>query len=863
MSMQEIQQIVDDAQARADYYVEESKLMLEDAKDAVSPSRTFGSISPALTTPPNWNTTGLEENPDTPTFNEVDFTPDAITEERPHLKDVPDPFQFFLDNPLPELDLTEQVFNAPQIPTSLNSFDNEIDRLGFDVDIPSFVQPQKPNELEDFSNAFDGIDTSIDIPKFVIPKKPNAIEDFSNELDGIDTNIEIPAFVDPQKPTGLSSFDEPLPVINTDFTFPELEDILNKINTGAPTFPTYAQPIKPELIQPEFVEGELVDNLTRPEDGESIIRRTYDNYFIKIKNSIETDIVNYLESYNPQYKAQMALLEQKIADYAKGGTALPVNVENAIYERARDKNNAEFKRVRDTAYKEGAKNGFTIPNGAILSTIIGARQAFADNNNRTANDIATKQAELEQANMQFALKLSADIRSQMMTAALNFIGNTIQASAQALDVAKSVLSSVIEIFNAETRLFNTKLDAYKARASIYETKLKAAMFVVDIYKAEIEAYTANINSNKLELEVYKSRVDILIAASDLYKSQIQTIIEKANIEKNKIQLFESKVKIKSLELDAKRLEWDGYKANISGQEVAISASSAKINAKRSELDIKKAIIDAKTDSKRLEWEGYKADISGQEASINASTAEISAIRAEIDIKKAMIDAKTESKRFEWEGYKADVSGQESVLSAKVAEINAKRAEIEIKKTVIDAKLDSKRFEWDGYKANISGQEALINARSSLLNAKRTEMELHKLKVEASVDAIKAIQTKNSYEVDLYKSYLQTYSFKVNTQGEVAKIKLDNERLKLSSFQAQVSAIASKNDRILKENEITAGITSKNNELSANTAIKSAELMISQNDAITKNSIGLAQVYSNTASSMAGNVLGMVSASSNG
>jgi hypothetical protein len=331
-----------------------------------------------------------------------------------------------------------------------------------------------------------------------------------------------------------------------------------------------------------------------------------------------------LSKHNPRYHEQMAKIETQLAKYLEGGTGLSASVENAIYERARSKNNAETRRTRDTALLDAAGRGFTLPTGALMSLIQRSRQAGADNNAVAAREIVVMQAEMEQKNLQFAVTTSTGLRTAMLSAALNYHQNLISINGQALDYAKARLGAMIEVYNIAVKAFEAKLDAYKAEASVYEVRLKASLAGIELFKAEIDALQALANVDKSKIDVFRARIDSLTAVSNVYRSQIEAVQGRASLEKLKLEVFQSRVQAYTAQVQGKNAEWQGYSHAIDGQtalakifDTQVSAYGAQVNGYKAGIEAKTEVIRAAALTNKARAEQYSATLSGYSAVVQA------------------------------------------------------------------------------------------------------------------------------------------------------------------------------------------------------------------------------------------------------
>jgi len=433
-----------------------------------------------------------------------------------------------------------------------------------------------------------------------------------------------PEFTAPTKPNQLAGFTNTAPVINTSLTFPDPPSALLYPSIPEPTLGNHAAPTAPQVMLPAFTALVPTDNTVAPTNLDT----TFDNAYSGAAPSMVTMVNGYVDTMltqrNPQYSAQMAAIEAQLTKYLAGGTGLNAAVENAIYARAQSKNDAEARRVRDAAYAEAASRGFTLPSGALMSAMQTARQAGADNNAKAATEITVLQAEMEQKNLQFAVTTSTALRTTVLNATLSYMQNLSQINGQALDYAKTVLSSILEMYNTAVKAYSVKLEGYKTEAVVYETRLKAAMAGIELYKAEIQALEALTQVDKTRVDVYRARIDSLTALSNVYRAQIEAVQGRAGLEKLKLDLFQTQVQSYATQVQSKNVEWQGYTAEINGQQAQaqifsaqVQAYWAQINAYKADIDAKAEVVKAAATTNEARARQYSAAIQGYQSVVQA------------------------------------------------------------------------------------------------------------------------------------------------------------------------------------------------------------------------------------------------------
>lgn len=430
-----------------------------------------------------------------------------------------------------------------------------------------------------------------------------------------------PGFTDPQRPSALRAFALLPPDVQTQFDFPLPPDTTP---IPVPVLPDRAEPTKPDIIIPVFDGVKPTEDLTPPSDLAEQFEANYRGIAPTMYAALVGQMDSLLTRYNPRYHEQMEAIEAKLQWFLAGGTGLSPAVENAIWERSKSKVDAEYFRTRDTIYDEAAKRGMSLPDGAVLSAVSQARQAGADNNAMAAVEIAVKQAELEQRNLQFAVTTSAQLRTMVMNAAISYHGSLVGLNGQALEYARTVLSATIQVYELLVKSFMAKLDAYRTDAQVYETRMRGAMALIEIYKAEIDALQALVQVDKTKVDMYQSRINALNALVQVYKTQVETVVVQASLEKLKIELFGEQVRAFAVEAQAKTSEWQGYAAAVSGQEAKLRAYGEEVRAYTAKVEAYRARVQAKATEVQSVTEYNRGLIAEFVAQIQAYTAQVDA-----------------------------------------------------------------------------------------------------------------------------------------------------------------------------------------------------------------------------------------------
>ncbi|QYG04007.1 hypothetical protein [Massilia sp. NP310] len=512
------------------------------------------------------------------------------------------------------------VDRAQALTDSAQEAINNIDSGKIDYSIPlaqAFKEPDQIESPELHSVAFE-------IP--AEPVKPGDIQQISPLVIGdLPTfGVVAPTLTLPSRPAELGAFTTAPPQLNIDAKFPTPPAALESPNFEAPTIGSYAMPVRPDISLPTFDEVAPSGDLPVLGDVSSKFVATYREQAPAMMSAIESKMDSFVAKYNPQYHAQLSMIEGQLAKYFSGGTALKPEVENAIYERSRDKISSEYLRNIAAVDADGARRGFTIPTVAMNAARLQLRVNAGDNLARSSIEIATDQAQREQANLQFAVTASSQMRTTMLQAALTKESNMIQVNSAAIDMSRIAVDMIIEGYNAELEGFKFRLGRYQAIASVLETKLRMALAGVEVYKADIDALEALTNVDRAKVEIYTAQLEGLQTQANVYKTQVDAVVAKADLEKLKLEIFQTEAQVYATQAQAKNAEWSGYSAAIQGEQAKIAIFDSQARAYQTELAGFQAKIDAQTAQLDAEIRRNEAISQQYAADISAFTSIVSA-----------------------------------------------------------------------------------------------------------------------------------------------------------------------------------------------------------------------------------------------
>lgn len=186
-----------------------------------------------------------------------------------------------------------------------------------------------------------------------------------------------------------------------------------------------------------------------------------------------------------------------------GGTGISPDVEDQIWQRARDRVIADGARVEATAVSEFADRGFDLPPGALAARLQESRFQTLTKTHEISRDAAIDQAKMEVENVRFAVDLAMKTRIQALEAAGNYLRAIMSGADNAVRVA-SINS------DAKARMIAATADLYRARLARDEIALRIPTTNVD---NNVRLSIANMDGFYRGIQ---ARVSAASAAADSY-----------------------------------------------------------------------------------------------------------------------------------------------------------------------------------------------------------------------------------------------------------------------------------------------------------------------------------------------------------
>lgn len=446
--------------------------------------------------------------------------------------------------------------------------------------------------------------TPIEIPVFgAVP-----------ELTLVAPVINIPAAPDaslPAAPSDAPEFNAPLIPDAPVFTMPAVPTFENVV---LPTLPAYTIP----AYTPVF-----------PDDDITEVTSTFNFNEVEYQSDMLDDV-------------RMKLIN----DLVNGGYGIDTADEQALWQRARERESLNAETAVQEATSAFAARGFPVPPGALLALIEGAQQQAMEKISSIGREIALKRADMYVENRKFTIQQAIAVEQMLIT----YFGYKME---RALNVAKYTAQFGIDIFNTVVARYNARLEGTKVTAQVYETQLRAALAHLEAYKTEVEGARLSVEVQKLYADVYNTQLEGVKAYVNIYQTQMEAAKVYAQIEGLRLDAFRTQIDGYTALVGAKSAEFGMYKTRIEGEtakldsyKVSVDAYNSQVAAYATSTSAKKTIVDAQTSVASLQLDTYKTQIAAYGEDLRASQLSLNSTlekyRADVMLFKAFVDSSVSS-----------------------------------------------------------------------------------------------------------------------------------------------------------------------------------------------------------------------------
>lgn len=451
-------------------------------------------------------------------------------------------------------------------------------------------------------------------------------------------------------------------------------------NIELPEAPTIILPDLEELVQitiPEFTFEEMPDFEGVPP---SISDITIPSVFIDWSEpDYESD---FIEDLHIEIKKGMQ----------EGGTGLPKDIEEAMFNRARSRESKETERAVKEAVQEWSSRNYSMPPGMLVKQVAVLREEGRLKSSELNRDILIEATKMEIDNIRFLIQQGMALE-QITSNLHNNMANRM------LEVARFEAESLITVFNAQISLFNAQNAAFESLTSVYKTKLEGALAKLSAYKTSVDAQVAIGQINEQRVAVFKAKTESVLSSVEIYKALVSGASIRADVLKTKFDAYRSEVQVYSEQINAEKVRVEAYEAQVRGETSKVNMFEAQARAFASSVQAVQAKADVKSKSIQLKMEAAKTWIQKYSADVDGYKANLQASLNEVQLNTTAFGAQVEA-------WKAGAG-----MEVSQAEMQSRYADMNVRTNIAHAEMQIKEYESKAQRALQEAQLALEAAKS--------------------------------------------------------------------------------------------------------------------------------------------------------
>lgn len=418
------------------------------------------------------------------------------------------------------------------------------------------------------------------------------------------------------------------------------------VEIDIPDAPTYEMPDDPVLYA---LNLPAIPDLSIPAfDG---VRPTF---------GLEPPAHTFAWQYQTFDEAGVASIKSKLSAMTINGLALPADVEQAIFDRLRGREDIlTLQDIEETANALSGR-GLRQPAGLLASAIERRRNQARQTSSGASRDLAIAMAEKNVEAVKFGLSQGIALESTLLQAHISIQTLT-------LDAAKATQAAFIQVFEAQVALHNAQWEGFKAEAQVYESRIRALGAEVDAYRAQIEGQKAIGDVNESLVRAYGEKIRAMSAMADIYRAQVEGAKAKGEINVQRLEQARLRVQTFGVKVDAWGKGWDGYRAQVEAETAGLRYFETQGNIYANRVQAWKGQVEAQDTRARTEiasqgqqLELYRAQLAGVAARIQGDTAsgelaariyqaKVAGFAAEGQMSASEVNAINDSQRIKLDG----------------------------------------------------------------------------------------------------------------------------------------------------------------------------------------------------------------------
>ena len=400
-------------------------------------------------------------------------------------------------------------------------------------------------------------------------------------------------------------------------------------------------PVVPDIVIPEFLATRPVRDFGAPGQTFAYAPAAYD------RSHIDT-------------------IRARLADIFQDGLGLPPHIEDAIFDRARGREDMLAQKSVQEAEAMMAARGIRSAGGLLQRKVDQIRAEASRNASGVGRDIAIRQSEMAVEGIRFALTQSIGFETSLLQ-------SHVQENELSLRAAEATQRVSVELFNARVALYNAEWEGFRSEAQAFEARIRAIQSEVEIYRAQVEAQKTLGDVNESLVRAFAERLRARNTLVEIYRAQVEAARVRGELNTQKLEQQRLTLEAFGQDVEAWGKEWDAHRINVDAELGNIRAYSEMANVWRARVDVWQNRNNAYFEQGRFR-------IQRQEQQLSRFRSELDAARTESQLRLGEMDGllRAYSTDAQLYGVEGQISATESAAADRTVEqrIAAARLRIE-------------------------------------------------------------------------------------------------------------------------------------------------------------------------------------------
>lgn len=425
--------------------------------------------------------------------------------------------------------------------------------------------------------------------------------------------------------------------------------------------------------------------------------------------------VTELQWTEPTYASELLDdVRSRVSTMLQGGTGLPAAIEQALFGRARSREDVLALKSEQDAFEAYAAKGFAMPPGMLVKQVQAIQE---DNRLKTSainRDILIKATDVEIENLRFAVGQGIALEQLLINAFQN-------AAQRAFEAARFRVEADIRLHDSMVAAFNARMQAHQIEAQVFEARIRGEVAKLDAQRLRLEGLRVRGELNQQKVAIFNAMIEAVKNRIQAFTARMEGVKAQSDIIRGNIEAYRADVSAYSEKLQARKVAFDAYEtaarveaAMAQGNESAARAFAATVQAQEARANVRIQVIRARIEALQTAVQKYLARVQGEQASISAQrdaiTATAAAYSAEMQRVSAEIGRDTAGRQLE-------ISRQEAMLRNGLAyyEIQIREYDAMMTRIIESARVQVSALDSAGRSASqlAAGAMAAINVSASL------------------------------------------------------------------------------------------------------------------------------------------------------